>query len=167
MKNENQSAAAVCQCPAEPAPAETLKEKYMKLSRISVGILGAALLVAPSVFANNMNKASLDVSERVNVNGQTLDPGKYRVEWESSGPTVQVKLVQGKKTVATFPAQLQEQPNANPADAYGSSTEPNGTKELTAIYVGGKHEVLRIQNGSGENGGQRSQTQQPTNPSSK
>jgi hypothetical protein len=105
----------------------------------------AALLLASTVLAADLNKGTLNVSEKVNVEGKTIDPGTYKVEWNGTGPTVQVTILHGKQTVATFPAQLTEQANKNAVDAYGSATEADGSKQLTAIYIGGKHTVLQLE----------------------
>ncbi len=138
----------------------------MSLSKISVTVFGAALLLASSAFAaKDANKTKLDLNQTVSVAGQTLTPGTYTVEWDGTGPNVQVKLTQHNKTIATFPAAVQEQGTQNPANAYGSSTDANGTKQLTAIYPGGKREVLQI--GNNQNAQSQSQSQQSMNPSSK
>jgi hypothetical protein len=116
----------------------------------------AALLLASTVLAADLNKGTLNVSEKVNVEGKTIDPGTYKVEWNGTGPTVQVTILHGKQTVATFPAQLTEQANKNAVDAYGSATEADGSKQLTAIYIGGKHTVLQLEPSSAS---QQSSTQ--------
>jgi hypothetical protein len=117
----------------------------MKISRMLGTLSGAALLLASTVLAAALNKGTLNVSEKVNVEGKTIDPGTYKVEWNGTGPTVQVTILHGKQTVATFPAQLTEQANKNAVDAYGSATEADGSKQLTAIYIGGKHTVLQLE----------------------
>lgn len=117
----------------------------MKMSRIAMSVFGAALMVSASAFAKDSNKGTLRLDDKVTVDGTPLDPGNYKVEWNGSGPDVQVTLFRGSQTVATFPAHLTEQATANNADAYGSSNQPNGGKTLTAIYFGGKHYVLEVQ----------------------
>jgi hypothetical protein len=118
--------------------------KLIKLSRISIALFGAAILYSSGALAKDANKATLNLSEKVSVEGKTLNPGKYKVEWDGSGPTVQVTLFQGKHTVATFPAHLTEQTTHNAGDAYGSAQQADGSKTLTAIYPGGKRTVLQI-----------------------
>jgi hypothetical protein len=122
---------------------ETLKELFMKISRMLSLLFGAALLFASAAIAGETNKSSVQLEDKVIVEGKALT-GKYTVEWSGSGPTVQVTLLQGKQTVATFPAHLTEQPNTNPQDAYSTSTAPDGSKSLTAIYPSGKHFFLQI-----------------------
>jgi hypothetical protein len=49
------------------------------------------------------------------------------------------------KSVATFPAHVTEQSTRNTQDAYGSSAEPDGSRSLTAIYIGGKRTTLELE----------------------
>jgi diaminopimelate epimerase len=125
------------------------KELSMKkLSRISVAILGAALLCVSGAVAASVNKANLSLSEKVNVAGKTLNAGNYKVEWTGDGPNVQVTLLRGKETVATFPAQVTESTTQNADSAYGAVQAPDGSRSLTAIYVGGKHTILQLDQSS-------------------
>jgi hypothetical protein len=118
---------------------------FMKMSRIGVSLFGAAVLFSASAFAGPTNKGSLHLEDNVTVDGTSVKPGNYTVEWSSSGPDVQVKLIRGRDTVATFPARLTEQNIAATADAYGSADQPNGGKTLTSIYFGGKHYALQVE----------------------
>jgi hypothetical protein len=117
----------------------------MKSSRLTTILFGAALLFSSGAFAKETNKSTIHVADKLSVEGKTVNPGNYTVEWNGTGPTVQVSLIQGKQTVATFPAQLTEQATPNPASAYGSSMEADGSRSLTTIYVGGKRTVLRLE----------------------
>jgi hypothetical protein len=117
----------------------------MKLSKIAITLFGAALLFSSGAFANEANKGTLKLADKVTVESKSLNPGKYTVEWNGSGSTVQVTILQGKQAVATFPAHVTEQSTANLQDAYGSATEPDGSKSLTAIYPGGKRFVLEVE----------------------
>jgi len=117
----------------------------MKMARLTVTLFAVGLLCSASAFAAEINKAKLELSEKVSVDGTPLNPGTYKVEWEGTGPTVQVTLLQGRQTVATFPAHLTQQGSSNAADAYGSAQEPDGSRSLTAIYVGGKPYVLEVE----------------------
>lgn len=116
----------------------------MKMSRLAVTLFGGALLFGSVVLAGVANKATLSVDEKINVQGKSLDPGTYKVEWTGTGSTVQVSLLHGKDVVATFPAQLTEQSNKNPDNAYGSVAGPDGSRSLTTIYVGGQRTVLQL-----------------------
>jgi hypothetical protein len=123
----------------------------MKMSKLSVFVFTAALLGSSAVFAGDSNKATLKLYETTTVEGKALQPGDYKVTWEGSGPDVQVNIQQGKETVATFQAHVTEQPTRNTGDAYGSSTEPNGSRALTSIYPGGKRFSLELNAGQASN----------------
>src|SRR4029077_2448681 len=90
-------------------PAVNLKGNLMKLSKLSLAFFGSALLLSSAAVAGDSNKGSLNLYEKVNVEGKELNPGKYSITWEGTGPDVQVTVSQGKQTVATFPAHVTEQ----------------------------------------------------------
>jgi hypothetical protein len=117
----------------------------MKLSKLSLGFFGSALLLSSAAVAGDSNKGSLQLYEKVNVEGKELNPGRYTITWEGSGPNVQVTVSQGKQTVATFPAHVTEQATRNTEDAYGSAGDTNGSRTLTAIYPNGKRFSLEIE----------------------
>jgi hypothetical protein len=117
----------------------------MKISKVLTFVFGAALLFSSSAIAGGTNnKTSLQLDDKIVVDGKSVDTGKYTAEWTGTGSTVQVTLFQGKQAVATFPAHLAEQASANTQAAYSTTTAPDGSKALTAIYPGGKHLVLQI-----------------------
>jgi hypothetical protein len=117
----------------------------MKISKVSIMLFGAALVFSSGARAGGSNKTTIQLSDKVVVDGNSINPGRYTVEWSGSGSTVQVSLLQGKQTVATFPAHVTEQATPNSATAYGSTSEPDGSKALTAIYIGGKRFVLELE----------------------
>jgi hypothetical protein len=121
-----------------------LKELFMKMSRISTLLLSSTLLFSSAALAGQANKGKLQLADRIVVDGKPLEPGNYRVEWDGSGSSVQVKLLQGKQVVATLPAHLTEQADANPQDSYSTATEADGSKALTAIYPNGKRLTLQF-----------------------
>ena len=116
----------------------------MKIPRILTFLFGAALLCSSAAIAGETNKGTLKLTDAIVIQGKTLNSGKYTVEWDGSGPTVQVTLLSGKQTVATFPAHLTEQASPNLQDAYSTASEPSGTRSLTAIYPGGKRLALQV-----------------------
>src|SRR5208282_3547096 len=116
----------------------------MKSLKVALMLSGAALVFSSAALAGENNKVTLQLTEQVNVEGKSLNPGSYKVEWNGSGPTVQVTISQGKQTVTTFSAHLAEQAAPNPSNAVGSETEPDGSKTLTAIYIGGKKSSLQL-----------------------
>jgi hypothetical protein len=129
----------------------------MKVANIGLTILAGALLFAAGTFAGETNKATLRLQEKVSIEGNQLAPGNYKLEWDGAGPDVQVNILRGKETVATVPARLVEQPARNAQDAYGTSAEPDGSKALTSVYVGGKTFTLQF---AGAQAAQHSTSQQ-------
>jgi hypothetical protein len=65
-----------------------------------------AVLSPLSVFARDKNQHSVDISATVQVEGAQLKPGNYKVEWQGTGPDIQVTFLQNGKAVATVPATL-------------------------------------------------------------
>jgi hypothetical protein len=116
----------------------------MRMSRIGIALFGAALLLSTSAFAGNSDKGTLKLQDKVIVNGTSLNPGNYKVEWNGNGQDVQVTLLQGNRTVTTFPAHLTEQAAPSSSDAYESANQPNGDKSLAAIYFHGKRYSLQL-----------------------
>jgi hypothetical protein len=115
----------------------------MNKTRLSALLFSAALLFSFSAFAKESNKATLVVADKITVEGKTIEPGTYKVEWTGDGSTVQVSIIQDRQTVATFSAHVTEQGTPNIASAY-TTDEANGVKSLTAIYIGGKKSVLEV-----------------------
>jgi hypothetical protein len=62
-----------------------------------------ALLSPLSAFARDKNQHSVEILDSVQVGSTQLKPGNYKVEWQGSGPEVQVNFVRDGKTVATVP----------------------------------------------------------------
>jgi hypothetical protein len=131
----------------------------MKLSKLSLAFFGSALLLSSAALAGESNKGSLVLYESVSVEGKTLNPGKYTITWDGSGPNVQVTVSQGKQTVATFPAHVTEQASRNTEDAYGSAADTTGARSLVAIYPNGKRFSLELES--------KSASQPSTSPASK
>jgi hypothetical protein len=117
----------------------------MKLLKVSIMLVGAAIVFSSGALAGETNKGKLRLQEKIAVDGKIINPGEYKVEWTGSSMAVQVSLVQGKHTIATFPAHVIEQAIPNKFDAYGSSAGTEGSRSLTAIYIGGKQTTLELE----------------------
>ena len=104
--------------------------------------LGLALLLATSAFA--ANKGSLSVQEPVTINGTQLKPGDYKVQWDGTGPNVELSITQGKKVIAKVPAHMVnlETPSSN--DAAVVKNNGDGTKSLSEVRLSGKKFSLAL-----------------------
>jgi len=117
----------------------------MKLNHLALNhlaktvVLGLAVLLATSAFASN--KATLQVSEPFQINGQQLAAGDYQVRWDGTGSNVQVSFMQGKKEVAKASAKVVA---IDRASAYDSAVvdHSSGKATLSQINFAGKKFVL-------------------------
>lgn len=109
-------------------------------------ILFAALAVAlsASAFAGDSHKSSFEISAPTQVNGTTLPAGEYTAKWEGSGPTVQVSIMQGRKVVATVPAQVVMLNRAASDTQAEIKNSPNGDRELSVLKFSGKNVSLEL-----------------------
>lgn len=114
----------------------------MKLTRIATTFLGTSLLFAVGAVAQD--KATLNITEKVTIQGTELKPGKYEFAWDGAGPTVQLSIRHGKDNVATVPATLVSRDTENKGNGYGAKNQPDGVKALSAVYPAGKKYGLEI-----------------------
>ena len=115
----------------------------MNIKNISKGLLlGASLFLATSAFAGE--KAQVKVYESLKLNGKTIAPGKYDVEWTGSGDNAQLSIRKNGETVATAPAKLTPVANAPAGTGYSTKAEADGSKSLTSVFVAGKKYTLEL-----------------------
>jgi hypothetical protein len=115
----------------------------MKFATVSKSlVLGLALLLASSAFA--ATKGSLQISKPVNVNGTTLKPGDYKVQWEGAGPNVELSILQGKNVVAKVPARVVELQAASSSDAAVTRSDDSGASTLAGLRFQGKKFALEL-----------------------
>jgi hypothetical protein len=103
-----------------------------------------ALVLLPFANALAANKGSLHVASPEDVVGQTLGVGDYTVRWEGGGPDVELKIMRGKRIVATAPAHKMQLtiPAAN--DTVEVDTR-GGARNLKLIYFAGNPTAFVIQ----------------------
>jgi len=110
-------------------------------------VMGLALLLATSALAGT--KASLTLQNPVTVNGTTLKPGDYKLQWDGSGPNVEVSIMQGKTVITKVPAKLVDLsfPAANNAAVITNSSD--GTRSLAGARFEGKKFALELGESNG------------------
>jgi hypothetical protein len=115
-------------------------------------VLGAALLLATAAFA--ANKGAVTVSSPVQVGGKQLAPGKYDVQWEGTGPSVEASILKGKKVVATVPARVLTLDQSSSMDSSVIRTNDDGSRSLAQARFSGKKLALSFdeQGGSSASG---------------
>jgi len=105
-------------------------------------VMGLALLLASSAFA--ASKANMTLNHPTTVNGTQLKAGDYKLEWEGSGPDVQVSIIQGKNVVAKVPAKVVELNSKAANDAAVLKSNADGTTSLTEARFAGKNFSLKM-----------------------
>ena len=105
-------------------------------------VMGLALLLASSAFG--ASKANMTLNHPTTVNGTQLKAGDYKLEWEGSGPDVQLSIVRGKNVVAKVPAKVVELNSKSANDAAVLKDNGNGTTSLTEARFAGKNFSLKI-----------------------
>jgi len=118
------------------------REKGFAMTTSKSFFLGLALLLATSAFA--ANKGSLSVQEPVTINGTQLKPGDYKVQWDGTGPNVELSITQGKKVVAKVPAHMVNLETASSNDAAVVKNNGDGTKSLSEVRLSGKKFSLAV-----------------------
>ncbi|MGC2889843.1 MAG: hypothetical protein WB627_12300 [Candidatus Acidiferrum sp.] len=123
----------------------------MKASNVLTVLLGSSLLLSASAFAGNTNKKSIHLTDSVIVQGKQLKPGTYSVEWNGTGPDVEVNIVKGRKTVATVAARVVAVNEPNKQDGYTSLTGKDGAQSVTQFFFRGETFDLEFGQVSGAN----------------
>jgi len=115
----------------------------MKFATVSKTLLmGLALTLASSAFA--ASKANLTLNNPTSINGTKLKPGDYKLEWEGSGPSVEVSIVQGKKVVTKVPAKIVDLDKAPSNDAALLKQNSDGSTTLSGARFQGKKFALQL-----------------------
>lgn len=124
--------------------------KFATISKILV--VGLGLLVASSAFA--ASKGTLTLLNPASVNGTELKAGDYRLEWDGSGPNVELSILQGKKVVAKVPAKVVDLSTPAQNNAAVLERKDNGSATLSGARFAGKKFALQVeQSGDGMQGG--------------
>lgn len=115
----------------------------MKFATVSKSlVMGLALLLASSAFA--ATKANLTLQSPTTINGTKLKAGDYRLEWDGSGPNVEVSIKQGKNVVAKVPAKVVDLSSPSRNDAAVVKNNGDGTSSLAGARFEGKKIALEI-----------------------
>jgi hypothetical protein len=115
----------------------------MKFATISKSlIMGLALLLASSAFA--AEKASLTLTHPATVNGTTLNAGDYKLQWDGTGPNVEVSIVKGKNVVAKVPAKIVDLGSTTLNNAAVTRTNADGSSTLAGVRFQGKKYGLEL-----------------------
>ncbi len=115
----------------------------MKFATVSKSlVMGLALLLACSAFA--ATKASLTLQNPTTINGTKLKPGDYKLQWDGSGPNVEVSIMQGKTVFAKVPGKVVDLNSPAPNSAAIVKMNGDGTSTLAGARFEGKKFALEL-----------------------
>ena len=78
------------------------------------------------------------------VAGTRLAPGNYKVQWEGTGPSVELSITQGKKVIAKVPAQIVNLEQPSSSDAAVVKNNGDGSKTLSEVRLSGKKFAIAV-----------------------
>jgi hypothetical protein len=105
----------------------------MKQVKYTALLAMLALLSTVSALARDKNQHSVELSDSVQVGGTQLDAGSYQVEWQGTGPQVQVNFVRDGKTIATATGTLKTNDAQVVQDDIVTTVTSANTKKLEEI----------------------------------
>jgi hypothetical protein len=100
------------------------------------------LLLASSAFA--ATKASLNLQHPTIINGTKLKAGDYKLEWDGSGPNVEVSIIQGKNVLTKVPAKVVDLSSPSQNSAAVVTLNSDGTSTLSGARFEGKRFALEL-----------------------
>lgn len=111
-----------------------------------VTLLSIVTLLSPvCALARDKNQHSVDIPDSVQVGSTQLSAGNYKVEWQGTGPAVQVSFIQHGKTVATASGTLKTNDDQVSQDDVVTNSK---TKALREIDFGHQKEALVFERSS-------------------
>ena len=115
-----------------------MKTKYLQY----LAVLSTLALLFPVAALARNNSHSVQIFEVVQIGSTQLKPGNYQVEWQGTGPAVQVSFQQNGKAVVTVPATLKTNDDQVTQDLIMIEATSAETSELKEIDFGRKKEAL-------------------------
>jgi hypothetical protein len=122
---------------------------FMKnAERLTYMLVSFAMFFATTAFA--ANKGHLQVPSATMVGETQLPAGEYTVQWEGTGPDVELKIKQDNKVKIIVPARVMPLDRPFRTDAMLLDTEGDGSRKLREIRFSGKKFCLQIEPQSAE-----------------
>jgi hypothetical protein len=115
----------------------------MRASKFTGVLIGFAMLLTANAFA--ANKGSVQVQSPGMVGETQLPAGDYTVQWEGTGPDLELTIKRDRKVKATVPAKLVPENSAFDQNAAIIRVESDGSRKLIAIRLSGKRFTLQIE----------------------
>jgi hypothetical protein len=116
----------------------------MNARRISkVMTLAVLLWVAAGALAE-ANKKTVKLFDPATIGGIQLKAGEYSVAWDGEGPNVELKIMQGKKVLATAPAHAVDLKQAPDSDGTATKTNGDGSRAVSQVFFRGQTRAFEI-----------------------
>jgi hypothetical protein len=115
----------------------------MRTCRVTGALIGFAMLLTANAFA--ANKGYMQVQSPVMVGETHLPTGDYTVQWDGTGPDVELTIKRDKKVKATVPAKPVPENSAFDQNATIIRADSDGSRKLIAIRISGKKFTLQIE----------------------
>ena len=103
-------------------------------------VVASSLMV--NAFAKDKNETKVTFTDTVQIGSTAIKPGDYKLQWDGTGPDVQVKVVKGKDVVATAPAKLVENKSAQGVNAVTTSNSSNAKQVNQVDFAGGRQSLI-------------------------
>jgi len=107
-----------------------------------LAVLSALVLLFPLGALARDKAHSVEIPYVVQVGGTRITAGSYKVEWQGTGPAVDVSFSQYGKTVATVPGTLKTNDDQVTQDAIVTEATSADTTTLKEIDFGHQKEAL-------------------------
>jgi hypothetical protein len=95
-----------------------------------------------SAYAARDNARSVEIVDAVQIGTTELKPGNYKVEWQGTGPAVEVSFRRNGKTVVTVQGTFKTNDDQVTQDAIVTEATGAGTSTLKEIDFGHHKEAL-------------------------
>jgi len=111
--------------------------KVVTLAVTAVLILGVALSAAAA-------DKTITLNNPVILNGTTLQPGDYKLNYTTNGTSTEVKILKGKNTVATATGEVVNLERAAADDAVVTHVNDDGSRTIQEFQFAGKKSAIRF-----------------------
>jgi len=108
-----------------------------------------ALTFAIGAFAA---EKSLTLYSNTTLNGQRVAAGDYKVDYQINGSTAQVKLLQGKKSVAEATGEVVDRDSPATDTAVVRSQNPDGSSSIVELQLAKQKSAIRFSPEGSEKG---------------
>ena len=120
-----------------------IRRKIVKTKHFqNLAVLSTLVLIFAIGALARDNAHSVEIFDVLQIGNTKLQPGKYKVEWQGTGPAVQVSFEYNGKNVITVPGTLKTNDDRVKQDAIVTEATGANTTTLKEIDFGHQKEAL-------------------------